>query len=49
VLGWKQKQAVEGHRTIGLTDLQIRKVSFDGMSERQICEKIVAEKLVGSR
>src|SRR5215471_2591600 len=45
VLGWKQKQAAEGHRSIGLTDLQIRKLSFDGMSEKDICETIVAEKL----
>ena len=45
VLGWKQKQAAEGHRTIGLTDLQIRRLSFDGLSEKQICEKVVAEKL----
>lgn len=45
VLGWKQKQSTQGHRTIGLTDLQIRKLSFDGMSEKEICETIVAEKL----
>ena len=45
VLGWKQKQAAEGHRSIGLTDLEIRKVSFEGLSEKEICEKIVAEKL----
>jgi len=45
VLGWKQKQSTEGHRTIGLTDLQIRKVNFDSMSEKEICETIVAEKL----
>jgi hypothetical protein len=45
VLGWKQKQAAEGHRTIGLTDLQIRKLSFDGMSEKEICETIQAEEL----
>src|SRR5882724_7528827 len=45
VLGWKQKQAAEGHRTIGLTDLQIRKLSFDDLSEKEICETIVAEKL----
>jgi hypothetical protein len=45
VLGWKQKQAAEGHRTIGLTDLEIRKVSFEGLSEKEICERIVAEKL----
>ena len=42
VLGWKQKQAAEGHRAIGLTDLEIRKLSFDGLSEKQICEKLVA-------
>ncbi|MBI2927971.1 MAG: VWA domain-containing protein [Verrucomicrobia bacterium] len=45
VLGWKQKQAAAGHRTIGLTDLQLRKLSFDGLSEQEICERIVAEKL----
>jgi len=45
VLGWKQKQAAEGHRTIGLTDLELRKLSFDGLSEKGICERIVAEKL----
>jgi len=45
VLGWKQKQAQEGHRTIGLTDLQIRKLSFDGLSEKEICELIASEKL----
>jgi len=45
VLGWKQKQAAAGHRTIGLTDLEIRKVTFEGLSEREICEKLVAEKL----
>jgi hypothetical protein len=44
-LGWKQKQAASGHRTIGLTDLQIRKVTFEGKSEKEICETIVAEKL----
>jgi hypothetical protein len=45
VLGWKQKQAAEGHRSIGLTDLDIRKGSLEGLSEKEICEKIVAEKL----
>src|SRR6266436_2221826 len=44
VLGWKQKQASQGHRSIGLTDLEIRKTSFEGLSEKEICEKIVAEK-----
>src|SRR5206468_2303175 len=45
VLGWKQKQHAKGHRSVGLTDLQIRKLSFDDLSEKQICEQIVAEKL----
>jgi hypothetical protein len=45
VLGWKQKQAAQGHRSIGLTDLEIRKTSFEGLSEKEICEKIVEEKL----
>jgi hypothetical protein len=45
VLGWRQKQAAEGHRSIGLTDLEIRKLTFEGLSEREICEKIVAEQL----
>jgi len=45
VLGWKQKQASEGHRSIGLTDLEIRKISLEGLSEKEICEKIGAEKL----
>ncbi len=45
VLGWRQKQAAGGHRTIGLEDLQIRKLSFEDLSESEICETIVAEKL----
>jgi hypothetical protein len=44
VLGWKQKQAATGHRSIGLTDLEIRKFTFEGLSEPEICEKIVADK-----
>jgi len=45
VLGRKQNQSAEGERTIGLTDLQIGKLSFDDLSEKDICETIVAEKL----
>ncbi len=45
VLGWKQKQAAEGHRSIGLTDLEVRKLTFEGLSEQAICERILAEKL----
>src|SRR5215467_13645735 len=40
-----QSLAAEGHRPIGLTDLEIRKISLEGLSEKEICEKIVAEKL----
>src|SRR5262245_33857512 len=35
VLGWKQKQATSGHRSVGLTDLEIRKVTFEGLSEKE--------------
>lgn len=46
VLRWKQKQATGGHRTIGLSGLNIAKAqTFEGLSEEQICEHIVAEKL----
>jgi hypothetical protein len=45
-LGWKQKQAAAGHRDIGLTGMVLRKSErFDGFSEQEICEYIVAEKL----
>jgi hypothetical protein len=46
VLGWKQKQASGGHRTIGLTDLKLQKSErFDGLSEAEICEAIEAQRL----
>ena len=45
VLGWKQKQSAKGHRTIGLEGLKIEKLSFDGLSEKEICEKIVAGRM----
>lgn len=45
VLAWKQKQHADGHREVGLTDLDIRKLTFDGLGEAEICEKIVVEKL----
>ncbi len=45
ILGWPQKQHGDGHRTIGLTDLVIRKVSFAGLNEGQICEIIVRDQL----
>lgn len=46
VLGWKQKQAAAGHRTLGLQGLQlVRRERFDGLSEEEICERIVRERL----
>src|SRR6185436_6858063 len=45
-LGWKQKQAAGGHRTVGLTDLKLQKSDrFDGLSEAEICEAIENQKL----
>ena len=46
VLGWKQKQTPAGHREVGLTGLVLRKSErFDGFTEQEVCEYIVAEKL----
>lgn len=46
ILGWKQKQAPAGHRAVGLFGLQLRKRErFDGLSEAEICETIVTQKL----
>lgn len=46
VLGWKQKQASGGHRTVGLGTLKLQKRDrFDGLSEAEICEAIVTQKL----
>mgnify|MGYP002382084138 CR=1 FL=1 len=47
VLGWKQKQAEGGHRTVGLSgELKVQKRErFDGLSEAEICESIVDQKL----
>ena len=45
ILGWKQSQNQAGHREIGLEDLKIEKLSFEGLSEGQICEKIVNDGL----
>ena len=45
-LGWKQKQAEGGHREVGLFDLKItKKQSFESLSEAEICEAIVDQKL----
>lgn len=46
VLGWKQKQAPAGHRSVGLSDLKLEKRGrFDDLSEAEICESIVDQKL----
>lgn len=45
VLGWKQRQSDSGHRAIGLEGLKIEKLTFAGLSEAEICEKIVSERL----
>lgn len=42
-LGWKQSQAKDGRRTMAL-DLEIKRETWDGLSEREICQKIMAEK-----
>lgn len=47
VLGWKQVQAAEGHRELGLDGLELQKSErFDGLSEAEICETIATQKLV---
>ncbi len=46
VLGWKQKQSPAGHREVGLGELTLRKhARFDGLSEAEICERIVDGRL----
>jgi len=46
VLGWKQKQAKGGHRAVGMTNLKLQKRDrFDGVSEAEICEAIVTQRL----
>jgi hypothetical protein len=46
VLGWKQKQSSGGHRQVGLSNLKLQKRErFDGLSEAEICETIVTQKL----
>jgi hypothetical protein len=46
VLGWKQSQAKDGRRAIGLDNAKLAKSDrFDGLSEAEICETIVTQKL----
>lgn len=46
ILGWKQKQSKGGHRGVGLDDLKLDKRGrFDDLSEAEICETIVTQRL----
>jgi len=46
ILGWKQKQASAGHRTVGLDGLVLQKRErFDGLTEAEICEAIDSQRL----
>jgi len=46
ILGWAQKQSAGGHRRVGLDGLTLaRRERFDGLTEEEICERIVAERL----
>ncbi|MGE0871526.1 MAG: VWA domain-containing protein [Kofleriaceae bacterium] len=46
LLGWKQSQAADGRRTIGLDNATLTKSErFDGLSEAEICEAIVSQRL----
>ena len=46
ILGWKQSQAADGRRAIGLDNAKLVKSErFDGLSEAEICETIVEQKL----
>jgi len=44
ILGKRQKQHTDGHRTIGL-NLEVKTFTFDGMSEPDIAEAIVDRKM----
>lgn len=46
ILGWKQSQSDDGRREIGLDNLDLVKSErFDSLSEAEICETIVTQKL----
>jgi hypothetical protein len=46
ILGWKQTQADDGRREVGLDNVTLVKSErFDGLSEAEICETIVSQKL----
>jgi hypothetical protein len=46
ILGWKQSQATDGRRALALDNAGLaRSERFDGLSEAEICETIVAQHL----
>jgi Mg-chelatase subunit ChlD len=44
VLGWSQVQAEDGRRSIAVGETFTTEESWEGLTEAQVCEKIVAEK-----
>ena len=46
LLGWKQSQADDGRREVGLDNVTLVKSErFDGLSEAEICETIISQRL----
>jgi hypothetical protein len=46
ILGWKQAQAADGRREVGLDNVTLVKSErFDGLSEAEICEAIITQRL----
>lgn len=44
-LGWKQQQSESGHRTLMIGEAVEKAESWEDLTEEQICERIVSEKL----
>lgn len=45
ILGWSQKQAEDGRRTIAIGEKFTPGISLEGLGEMEICQKIVSEKI----
>jgi len=46
ILGWKQSQSDDGRREVGLDNVKLVKSErFDGLSEAEICEAIVTQRM----
>jgi Mg-chelatase subunit ChlD len=45
VLGWSQKQAEDGRRNLAVGEQFTTAESWEGMTEEQVCEKIVTERI----